>query len=318
MKAIIFILFSVFFWYSCGAQGMVDSVQLLEDVKVLSADKMKGRKVGTKGNRKAQVYILQRFKEIGLKKLDHTYEQPFFFYRSSSQKVMGTNLMGFISGSKDSSWIVISAHYDHLGVNDSLVRDSIYNGADDNASGVAGMLAIASYFKQHPPTHNLLFIAFDAEEEGLKGSQAFIQQFSELLPKIALNINLDMISHSKSNELYVCGTHQFPNLKLYLKDIKNQSTIHLRYGHDGSNENQENWVLQSDQASFFKLGIPFVYFGVEEHPDYHAVSDSLGSITPSFFYHAVQTIGAATKRLDKYLATKIKAPPRDKWIMNEP
>src|SRR5699024_2918898 len=169
MKAIVFILFSVFCWSICGAQGMVDSVQLLKDVEVLSANEMKGRKVGTKGNRKAQVYILQRFREIGLEKFDHTYEQPFFFYTSSSQKVMGTNLMGAISGSKDSSWIVISAHYDHLGVNDSLIQDSIYNGADDNASGVAGMLAIASYFKQHPPTHNLLFVAFDAEEEGLRG-----------------------------------------------------------------------------------------------------------------------------------------------------
>lgn len=314
MKTVLlsFIVFLACYSHSF-AQVHVDSLQLMKDVKILSSDKMMGRKAGTRGNRKAQFYIKKRFEEIGLKKMYNTYEQSFFF-EHEGKKIMGTNLIGYLSGTTN-SWIVISAHYDHLGIGKPVNGDSVYNGADDNASGVAGLLALAQYFKTHPPRHNLLFVTFDAEEEGLQGSKVFVSHSKELLPKIKLNINMDMISHSTSSELYACGTYLFPKLKPYLQSAGEKSKIRLLFGHDGQNPDEANWVNQSDQGSFYAAGIPFIYFGVEDHPDYHQVSDSFATITPSFFYQTVQTILTATEKIDQYLGIKLKIPSQNNRIM---
>lgn len=290
----------------------VDSLQLMNDVKKLSSNEMQGRKVGTKGSRKAQLYIIRRFEHIGLEQLYGTYEQPFFF-SNQGRRIMGTNLIGYLKGKED-SWIIISAHYDHLGIRSEPVNgDSIYNGADDNASGVAGLLAIAAYFKKHSPQHNLLFVAFDAEEEGLQGSRVFVQTTGDLLKKVKLNLNMDMISHSKKHELYACGTRQFSRLKPLLQQADSDREITLRFGHDDPAAPKDNWVNQSDQGSFYRAGIPFIYFGVEDHPDYHRVTDEFKTITPSFFYHAVRVIIRAAVNLDHY--GYLKLPPRNKWIM---
>jgi hypothetical protein len=85
------------------------------------------------------------------------------------------------------------------------------------------------------------------------------------------------------------------------------------FGHDDPGQGDENWINQSDQGSFYAEGIPFIYFGVEDHPDYHRVSDSFETITPAFFYGAVQLIIKATQNLDLYMGVKV--PPRSKWIM---
>ncbi len=314
--ALLSLCLSLFFYLPAYTQFKADSLQLMKDVKVLSSDKMMGRKAGTRGSRKAQFYIKRRFEEIGLNKLFNTYEQPFFFQAKDGRKIMGTNLIGSLEG-QTATWIIISAHYDHLGVGAPEDGDSIYNGADDNASGVAGLLALAQYFKAHPPRHNILFVAFDAEEEGLQGSRSFVDHSEGLLHKIKLNINMDMISHSARNELYACGTYQFPQLKPYLASAGEKSKIKLKFGHDGQNPGEANWVQQSDQAAFYAAGIPFIYFGVEDHADYHQASDSFETITASFFYHAVVTIINAVANLDQHLGIQLKIPAKDKWIMQE-
>lgn len=294
------------------AQGIVDSARLLGDVKVLSADAMQGRRIGTPGSRRAQQYILARFRKLGLQQLNNTYEQSFF-YEDHGRRIMGTNLMGYLPGT-DTGWIVISAHYDHLGIAPGHPADSIFNGADDNASGVAGLLALAAYFRQHPPRHHLLFVAFDGEEEGLQGARAFVAQHGTLLKAVRLNINMDMISHSKRGELYACGTRQFPTLRPPLEAVAAGSRIRLLFGHDDPAQGHDNWVGQSDQEAFYQAGIPFIYFGVEDHPDYHQVSDEIGTITPSFFYYAVETIIAAVRALD---GPTVRVPPRKGWIMQQ-
>ena len=156
-----------------AAYAQIDSALLMKDLQILSSDKMEGRKTGTRGNRMAQLYLLQRFREVGIKPFNNTYEQSFFFSRGE-QRIMGTNIYGYVKGNVD-SFIVISAHYDHLGIKTPANgTDSIYNGADDNASGVGALLAIAKYYKDHRPHHGLIFAAFDAEEMGLQGSKAFV------------------------------------------------------------------------------------------------------------------------------------------------
>ena len=281
-----------------SATAQIDSAQLMKDVQTLSADKMEGRKTGSKGNRMAQFYLLDRLKQLQLHQFNHTFEQPFYFTRGQN-RIMGTNLYGYIPGRID-SFIVISAHYDHVGIRKTAsTTDSIFNGADDNASGVATLLAIAKYYKEHSPKYNLIFAAFDAEEMGLQGAKAFVARPPVPTSKIILNINMDMVSHNDKNELYVCGTAPYPALKTRVAAAAQRSSVKLPFGHDQQSDGDQNWIPQSDHYEFHKAKIPFLYFGVEDHPDYHKVTDEFERINPSFFYRAAGAVLEVVKEFNK-------------------
>ncbi|MRG46519.1 M28 family peptidase [Chitinophaga sp. SYP-B3965] len=283
---------------SLSTYAQIDSSQLMKDVQTLSADKMEGRKTGTKGNRLAQFYLLDRLKQTGLQQFSNTYEQPFYFTQGD-KRIMGTNLYGYIKGSTD-SFIVISAHYDHIGTKKPQTgTDSIYNGADDNASGIGGMLAMAQYFSKNPPKHTLIFAAFDAEEMGLQGAKAFVAKLPVPATRILMNINMDMISRNDKNELYVCGTALYPQLKPFVTAAAATSTVKLPMGHDRPEDKDQNWTNQSDHYEFHKKKIPFLYFGVEDHPDYHKASDEFSRINPSFYYQATKAVLNIVQIIDK-------------------
>ncbi|WP_440134023.1 M28 family peptidase [Chitinophaga sancti] len=283
------------------AQTNIDSVQLIKDIRTLSDDKFEGRRTGSKGSRMAQFYLLDRFKQSGLQPFNKTYEYPFY-YQEGDKQVMGTNLYGYIKG-KSASIIVITAHYDHLGIKkDPAGKDSIYNGADDNASGVGSLLALMGYFKKHTPQHTLIFVAFDGEEEGLKGAAAFVKTPPVPVNRFLLNVNLDMVSRNDKNELYVCGVTPYPALKSFVDAAAAKSnTVKLITGHDHNEDAGDNWISQSDQYEFHKLKIPFLYFGVEDHPDYHKRSDEFEHIQPSFYYQATHHILNVVLAADKGL-----------------
>ncbi|WP_343700502.1 M20/M25/M40 family metallo-hydrolase [Chitinophaga sp.] len=284
--------------FSFSAFAQLDSVQLMKDVQTLSANNMEGRKTGTRGNRMAQFYLLDRFSKIPLQTFSNTFEQPFYFTRKE-QRIMGTNLYGYVKGQVD-SFIVISAHYDHVGTGKpNAAGDSIYNGADDNASGVAALLAIAKYYASHPPKYNLIFAAFDAEEMGLQGAKAFVARPPVPSGRIVANLNMDMISHNDKNELYVCGTAHYPQLKKYIAAAAAKSSIKLPLGHDQEKDGSQNWTSQSDHYEFHKARIPFLYFGVEDHADYHQPSDEFSRINPRFFYQAAQSVLEVLKALNE-------------------
>lgn len=269
--------------------------QLLKDVEILSSDAYEGRKTGTKGAEMARAYISGRFKEIGLKPLPTLtgYEQDFSFPdRSGAKTISGKNMLAYIPG-KMEEIIVISAHYDHVGV----IKGEVYNGADDNASGVAALLKFAEHFKKNKPNYTLVFAAFDAEEMGLRGSKAFVALPPVSLEKIRLNVNMDMISHNDKNELYACGTFKHPDLKKYF--ITTKPTIKVLFGHDDPKTGNDDWTNQSDQGSFNAKNIPFIYFGVEDHKDYHKASDEYKNINKKFFIDAAASIQEIIDNIDK-------------------
>ncbi|HEU4553827.1 MAG TPA: M28 family peptidase [Chitinophaga sp.] len=284
----------------------IDSLQLIKDIRTLSADKFEGRETGTKGNRLAQFYIMDRFKQAGLQPFHGTYEYPFYFMQGD-KKIMGTNLYGYIPGKTDNV-IIVTAHYDHLGINrQANSADSIFNGADDNASGTAALLALIKYYQQHPPQHTLVFAALDGEEEGLQGAKAFVQRLPVPVERVHMNLNMDMVSRNGKQELYACGTYQYPELKKYVTQAADSSSIHLLTGHDRPEDGGNNWTNQSDHYEFHKKGIPFLYLGVEDHPDYHHGSDEFAHIDPSFYYRAVQTIRTLLGIVDTELTGNNKA-----------
>jgi Zn-dependent M28 family amino/carboxypeptidase len=270
---------------------LFDAPLLLQDVKMLSADDMQGRATGAPGGARAREFVRKRFKESGLAQLGDTFLQPF-----KVGELTGVNIYGYIKGTKTpDKYIVVSAHYDHVGVRNK----EIYNGADDNASGTAALFAMIAYFKTRPPANSLLFVAFDGEEMGLLGSRHFVSKPPVPQKSILLNVNMDMISHNDRNELYASGTYHYPALKQYLAPVIAQAKVKLLLGHDRPEQLRDDWTNQSDQASFHRAKIPFVYFGVEDHQDYHKPTDDFANINQRFYINAVEVIMESVKALDK-------------------
>ena len=270
------------------SKNKVDSTQVMEDIKHLASDELEGRKSGEKGNELAREYIVTRFKKLGLEKFKNSYSQPFSFYKRLSKKVYDcNNLIGKITGTKHpEKHIVLTAHFDHLGKR----GEKIFNGADDNASGVSAVLAAAAYFKKNPPKHSIIFVAFDAEELGLEGAKHFVDNPPVKIENILMNVNLDMISRNKKNEVYICGTYHYPILKEKLKDINPKSSLNVLFGHDTPNLGFNDWTNSSDHGPFHKKEIPFIYLGVEDHKDYHKHTDTFENIDPSFLYKSTNLV----------------------------
>lgn len=277
---------------NAAVTSRVDRTQLMRDVTTLASPQFEGRAAGTEGGTLARQWIVERFQAIGLTPgLRNGY----------LQRVAATmaNVVGLVPGRELAQRvIVISAHYDHQGIQNGV----LYPGADDNASGVAALLAAASYFRTATPRHSLIFVAFDAEEDGARGSRAFVRANVVRRESIALNINLDMVSRNPMNQIYAAGTSHYPALKPILDDVQTRSRVRILYGHDRPADGALNdWTTQSDHVAFHEAKIPFIYFGVENHPDYHRPSDTADRINPQFFGDAADMIVEAIRTFDTRL-----------------
>lgn len=256
----------------------------IEDVRALTTPEMSGRETGSPGGLLAREHVRSRFRAIGLAPLGEDYLQRFRFTLRDGQRFEdAANVIGMIRGRESPDrWLVISAHYDHLG----KVKGEVYPGADDNASGVGALLAIAAHFRQHPPRHSILFASFDAEEQGIRGARAFVEQPPVPLARMAAILNLDMVSANPRNEIYMAGTYHRPWLKPLIEESASRSKVKVLFGHDappiGGNGLQD-WTMSSDHGPFHLKGIPFVYFGVEDHPDYHRPTDTFARFNREFY-----------------------------------
>lgn len=296
----------------------INSQELLENIQILSSDSLGGRAFSKPGNYKAQKFIIDKFKKIGLESItEKEYLQEFNYTFKGKKRqevfpikkpkenfsnvldtiVTGGNIIGKIKG-KTNKTIIITAHFDHLGVKNGR----IYNGADDNASGVAALFSIAEYFKSKPAKHNLIIAALDAKEIGSLGAEYFLKNYTDK-ENISLNINLDMIAHSDYDpELFAAGLFLYPDLRDPLEDAKSDK-ITLLFGHDDpDHKEQSDWTFSSDHKVFHKEKIPFIYFGVPDHKDYHRSTDTYATINPDFYIEAVTTIIRAIGNLDEYLS----------------
>jgi Zn-dependent M28 family amino/carboxypeptidase len=302
------------------ATATVDGAAALADLRALADPAMEGRAAGTPGGARARAYLLQRFHALGLAPAAAGgFEQAFTFTprqrRTFWQKappeaptpVSGVNLVARIPGTTDPTrHILVSAHYDHLGVRGGKT----FVGADDNASGVAALLAVAAHFKAHPPRHSLLIVAFDAEEQGLRGARAFVASPPVPLERIALVVNFDMVSRSAAGELVVAGTHAHPQLRALVDPVRADAIPTLLYGHDRPRPvwDGDDWTRSSDHGAFVDAGIPWLYVGVEDHPDYHQPTDTADKVDPRFFADVVGTLVDLVAAADAAPAARL-APP---------
>ncbi|MCJ8166697.1 M28 family peptidase [Pontibacter sp. E15-1] len=294
MKLLTALLLMALPYLAAAQKQPLDQAQLLHDVRVLSADSMEGRLSGSKGSKMAQAYILGRFRQLGLKPYGQGYTQHFKIENDKNPVVQATNLIAYLPGSTAKA-IVITAHYDHVGIQ----KGEVYNGADDNASGVGALLAIADYFARHKPQHTLIFAVLDGEEMGLQGANAFLENPPVPLHQLLLNVNMDMLSINDKGELYASGTSHYPSLVPFLRQVKALPQARLVLGHDLPEQGHDDWTSQSDHFQFHKRGIPYVYFGVEDHPHYHQPSDTYAQVNKAFYPAAAALVLDFVRIMDK-------------------
>lgn len=290
-----------------------DGGRLMDDVRALSTDEMQGRMIDTKGSVRARGWILNRLKQEGVRPFRSGWMQTFNFAAPDRPgTVRGVNVVGYVPGRRHpDKFIVISAHYDHMGVEDG----QIFNGADDNASGVAGMLDIAHRLRGQAPDHSVIFVALDGEEEGLKGAEAFVARPPVPVERMVLNINLDMIARLDKGEIYAVGAYQFPALKPALERAAQGSKVTLLFGRDRPvDKGRDNWVALSDQQPFYAAGVPFIFFSVDDHDDYHKPSDDPERIPIPFFEAGVELIADAFWQFDKMDLAAVRAGPRNQAV----
>jgi peptidase M28-like protein/PDZ domain-containing protein/PA domain-containing protein len=185
------------------------------------------------------------------------------------------NVLGFLPGSDPklkNEVIVIGAHYDHLGAGHhggSLggrdARGEIHNGADDNASGTAGIIELAQAFAQRPPKRSLLFIGFSGEERGLLGSAHWVKSPTLPIERVAGMVNLDMIGRLREGRLEVGGVGTAKSFTEMVKKEVEAEGLVPKLSASGFGP--------SDHASFCKAGIPVLFFFTGLHADYHRPTD---------------------------------------------
>ncbi len=289
----LFILLIFFAFIACKTENN-NPVTFKEDVAFLASDALEGRQTGTEGEKKAATYIAKRFKNLGLQpKGTNDYLQPFSFKPKTNPHgeiqfdvngdgtITGNNVIGFINN-KAKNTVIIGAHYDHLGYGGegSLYRDSIkaiHNGADDNASGIAILLNLASKLKKKNTKNNYLFMAFSGEEMGLLGSNYFVKNPTIDTKSVSYMINMDMVGRlKKDSALAVYGTGTSPIFKQTLKSHNDNFKLIQK----------ESGVGPSDHTSFYLADIPVLHFFTGQHEDYHKPGDDSEKLN----YEGMETI----------------------------
>ena len=264
-------------------------------INFLASDELQGREAGFHGSRVTSEYIVSLLQWMGVSPLADSYFQPFDAYRKERQKkgrlevhpdsiaklkqevhqkLSMRSVLGMIPGKNTKEYVIVGAHFDHLGIDPVLDGDQIYNGADDNASGVSAVLQIARAFlaSGQQPERNVIFAFWDGEEKGLLGSKYFVQT-CPFLSQIKGYLNFDMIGRNNKpqqpKQVVYFYTAAHPVFGDWLKEDIRKYGLQLEPDYRA----WENPIGGSDNGSFAKVGIPIIWYHTDGHPDYHQPSD---------------------------------------------
>ena len=264
-------------------------------INFLASDELQGREAGFHGSRVTSEYIVSLLQWMGVSPLADCYFQPFDAYRKERQKkgrlevhpdsiaklkqevhqkLSMRNVLGMIPGKNTKEYVIVGAHFDHLGIDPALDGDQIYNGADDNASGVSAVLQIARAFlaSGQQPERNVIFAFWDGEEKGLLGSKYFVQT-CPFLSQIKGYLNFDMIGRNNKpqqpKQVVYFYTAAHPVFGDWLKEDIRKYGLQLEPDYRA----WENPIGGSDNGSFAKVGLPIIWYHTDGHPDYHQPSD---------------------------------------------
>lgn len=326
------LVLSLFSLYSCVTQQNVISEQedtafaksiTKGDLQIqlfnLTSRDFEGRKSGEKGQKLAAQYLVNYYKNLDIQSAyDTTYLQniPKEFFMGLSD-ADSENVVAFIKGSTyPNQYVVISAHYDHLGK--KYGRE--YPGADDDASGTSAVLEIAEAFKLavdsgNRPKRSIVFLNFTGEEEGMFGSRYYTNYPIFPLENTVVDLNIDMVGRvdddhlSDKDYVYVIGSDKLSyELKLLSEKVNNTYTkLKLDYKYDDVSD-PNKFYQRSDHYNFAKHNIPIIFYFNGVHDDYHQPTDTpekidydlLAKRTKLIFYTAWELANKSTKlKLDK-------------------
>ncbi|MDB2675625.1 M28 family metallopeptidase [Flavobacteriales bacterium] len=265
---------------------------------VLASDSLQGRETGTAGQIDAANYIANFFKEIGIPPYKYnTYFQKFKVRlvkrygkqnkKNNNKYVKGENIIGFIEGSdlKDEI-VVITAHYDHLGVKEDTL---IYNGADDNGSGTSAIMEIAQAFmlakkEGNGPRRSVLIMPVSGEEKGLLGSKYYTDNPIYPLENTIANLNVDMIgridkNHDNPDYVYLIGSDRLSSELHQISEDINKQYFNFELDYTFNAEDDPNrYYYRSDHYNFAKNNIPVIFYFNGIHEDYHKPTDTVEKI----------------------------------------
>ena len=303
LSLILVIPFFSFAQENLSYANSINNTDLYKHIEVLSSDSLEGRETGKPGQKMAAEYIANQFKKIGIPPYKRkTYYQKFkvkserhickcddcdltFFKRifKANQTIRGENVLGYIEGSdlKD-ELLIITAHYDHLGKHDSL----IFNGADDDASGVSAALEIAEAFmlakkEGNGPRRSILIMPVSGEEKGLLGSRYYTDNPIYPLESTVANLNIDMIGrlddwHDNGNYVYLIGSDRLSYDLHDLNEKINDEYIGIDLDYRFNDKDDPNrYYYRSDHYNFAKNNIPVIFYFNGVHEDYHKPSDTI-------------------------------------------
>ncbi len=245
-----------------------DSTRICADLADLASDAMNGRSYRSEDGKRAAAWVAAKFAAAGAKPIS---ERDSMLIPIARQPAASPNVVAWLPPSatdqpSSGEFILVTAHYDHLS-NAKSGEDRIYNGADDNASGVCGMIAVAQALQKDALSVGVVFVGFTGEEAGLVGSSAFVEE--EILPlaRIRAVFNMDMISRAPDGAIRLDGGPTGKVLVDLLTRLAPDAQLPMVV------DTHPDWLQRSDQGAFLSVGIPAVLFSCEDHEDYHKVSD---------------------------------------------
>jgi len=308
--------------HTIPVSSAADSVVIHDDIAYLASDRLEGRLTGTAGNDSAAAYLARRYAKLHLRSLAPGYLQKFVA-RSAADAHAGItngrptqNVIAILPGSDPhfaGQYIVIGAHFDHLGRDsqfalDPEAKDAIRNGADDNASGTAAVLQLARMLSVAHPRRSIVFANFSGEEEGLLGSQWFVDHPPVALDSVMAMVNFDMVGRLNADKLLVYGTATAKELSAIIDSANAKSAVPFKVSGGGDG------FGSSDQSSFYAKNIPVLHFFTDLHSDYHRATDDIEKINSSGEARVVDLAYRVIRSLDdmpgRLSFVRIAAPSR--------
>lgn len=296
MKNFSFLALLLFFFQANSQE--INEKTVKQHLYTLANDSMQGRKAGSPGIEKAAKYIEQQFIKIGLRPFNNSSFRQNFKHINKIGELEETldlfNIIGFIEGTTlKEEFVIISAHYDHLGQKTEGDGDLIYNGANDNATGVTAMIMLAEHFKSKKNSRSILFIAFTAEEMGLIGSNYFGKTISS--ESIIAGINIEMIGKESPfgpKTAWLTGFDRSSFGKIIQKNLSNSE---FKLYPDPYKSFR--LFFRSDNASLARLGVPAHTFStspMDKDLDYHQVTDQASTLNITTISQTIKAIALGT------------------------
>ncbi len=272
---------------------LITPAKLKDHLEIVASDEMQGRNTGSPGQKKVGNYLISQYKKYGISfptgAKDFYQHVPASFMKGRNGEVLpdSENIWAFIIGSEHPEEIVVvSAHYDHVGVKDGV----IYNGADDDGSGTVALLEIANAFKKAQkdgkgPKRSILILHVTGEEHGLHGSRFYSENPLFPLANTVADINIDMIgrrddAHKDTNNyIYLIGSDRLSTDLHNIGEAVNKKYLNLDLDYKYNDLNDANrFYYRSDHYNFAKNGIPSVFLFNGVHADYHKPGDKVEKI----------------------------------------